>query len=320
MQSIYELIRSIKAEPHVYIQTHDFPDHDAISAAYGLQYLLSRFDIPSYIVYKGSIQRDSLLRMIRELEIPVYHAMVCTIEPTHKIIVVDGCKGNKNVSDLDGEEIAVIDHHNSKAPDDVAFVDIRPDFGSTSTLINTYFEECGIEPTRAIASALMIGLILDTSYLRRGVSRADIMCHAALFDKADNQFVNKLLRNNIQQQDLHFFKKALDKARIQERFAFYYFEEGCNQNLLGIIANFFLSVQEVNFVFLCAKNGDKINLSLRSEERKWNAADIVRTLLGGIVFGGGHPDMAGGVIEDATRFDSDRCFEELRSILSKTEE
>jgi nanoRNase/pAp phosphatase (c-di-AMP/oligoRNAs hydrolase) len=253
--------------------------------------------------------------MIRELNIPVYHAMVCTIEPKHKIIVVDGCKGNKNVSDLKGEEIAVIDHHNSRAPDDVSFVDIRPDYGSTSTIINTYLEECNIEPSESIASALLIGLILDTSHLTRGISKADLMCHTALFEKADNQFVNRLLRNNIQQQDLRYFRKALEKAGIQERFAFCFFEEGCNQNLLGIIANFFLSVQEVNFVFLCAQNGNKINFSLRSEEPRWNAADIIRTIMGGIVFGGGHPDMAGGVIEDAAKFDVQRCFEELRAIL-----
>ena len=65
MQSIHDLIRISKEEKPVFIQTHDFPDHDAISAAYGLQFLLAHYDISSYIVYTGTIQRDSLLRMIR---------------------------------------------------------------------------------------------------------------------------------------------------------------------------------------------------------------------------------------------------------------
>jgi nanoRNase/pAp phosphatase (c-di-AMP/oligoRNAs hydrolase) len=253
--------------------------------------------------------------MIRELEIEIRPASSYSLEQTDEIIVVDGCKGNRNISDLDGKEIAVIDHHESKAPEDVDFVDIRPDYGSCSTIIYTYFQELELTITESVATALMIGLLLDTAHLTRGLNKTDLTCHADLYELANKVFVNSILRNNIQQQDLYYFRKALDKVIIQNRFAFCYFDEGCNQNLLGILANFFLSIQEVGFVFLCAKNDDQINLSIRSEDPDWNAAQISRTILGGIVFGGGHRDMAGGIIEDVSRFNADTCYKELRTLL-----
>jgi nanoRNase/pAp phosphatase (c-di-AMP/oligoRNAs hydrolase) len=317
MSKIKQLIKLLKGEDVVYIQTHDFPDNDAISSAFGMQKLLDNFGIASYIIYEGSIQRDSLKRMIEALEIKVYPAAQSILSENDKIVVVDGCKGNKNVSDLQGEEVAVIDHHDSKAPEDVPFVDIRPEYGSSSTLVYTYFEELNIAVDQKLASALMLGLLVDTARLTRGLSKIDVLCYAELMEKADTTFVNRMLRNNIQKVDLEYYRRALDKTGIQNRFAFCYFEEGCKQNLLGIIADFFLAVQEVNFVFLCARNGDHINLSLRSEDPSWNAAEIIRIIMGGIVFGSGHANIAGGVIEDADQFDRQKCFDELQTLLAE---
>lgn len=315
MQSIRTLFELIKGEPYLYIQTHDFPDHDAVAAAFGLQYMLNEQGIQSYIIYEGSIQRDSLIRMTEELTISIDHIVDHSIHPDNKIILVDGCKGNKNVRDLPGEELAVIDHHNSPAPEDVPFVDIRPEYGSCSTLIYTYLDELGLTIPQNIASALMIGLLVDTAHLSRGMSEADITCHSNLYGKADIGVVNSILRNNIQKQDLKYYKEVLNEVTIENRVAFYCFENGCTQNLLGILSDFFLSIQEVHFVFFCAVNEDRINLSVRSEKPEWNAAKILQTIQGGIVFGSGHPDIAGGVVLDPSLFDIERCYQELKQLL-----
>jgi hypothetical protein len=49
----------------------------------------------------------------------------------------------------------------------------------------------------------------------------------------------------------------------------------------------------VDFVFLCARNNGAVNISVRSEAPRWNAAFIVQEVLKGLVFGGGHSDTAG---------------------------
>jgi nanoRNase/pAp phosphatase (c-di-AMP/oligoRNAs hydrolase) len=163
----------------------------------------------------------------------------------------------------------------------------------------------------------MVGLEVDTSLMTRGVSEYDVVAYSGLYVLSDMKFVNSLLRNYIQVKDLEFYKMALDKVKIKDKYAFCYFPSGCNQNLLGIIGDFFLSINEVDFVFLCANNNSVINFSLRSEMHDWNAAIIVQEILKGIGFGGGHRDMAGGIIKDKHLFIEDQILEKLSNILKK---
>jgi nanoRNase/pAp phosphatase (c-di-AMP/oligoRNAs hydrolase) len=298
-----------------YIQSHDFPDHDSIASAYGLAILLRFRGIEAKLIYEGTIQRDSLKLLMEELRIPIRHSSEQELNETDAIIIVDGCKGNKNVTDLIGDEVGVIDHHNVDTPEAVPFCDIRPGYGSCSTIIYEYYRDSGIEIPGSVATALMVGLLVDTAQMTRGVCDADVEAYPQLYRAGDTSFVNALLRNTIQQKDLGFYREALNRVRIEEGIAYCYFPEGCKQNLLGIIGDFFLSLKEVEFVCLAAKNGNKVNLSLRSENRLWNAAHIAKELLTGIGFGGGHTDMAGGIINEPARFEPRTVFPFLRERL-----
>jgi nanoRNase/pAp phosphatase (c-di-AMP/oligoRNAs hydrolase) len=298
-----DLLDVIGTRRPVFVQTHDFPDHDAVASAFGMQGLLARSGVPSRIVYGGDLQRDSLRRMIRDLGIeavPAASAAICATDP---IVIVDGCKGSKNVTELPGDEVAVIDHHEVKSPDTVPFIDIRPDRGACSTLIHGYWGETGEEVPVPVATALMIGINMDTALLTRQVSRSDIEAYADLYTRADIRLENSILRNSIQTKDLAFYRHALENVEIRDRVAFCWFPAGCNQNLLGILGDFFISLEEVQFVVLCARNANVINVSVRNERDGWNASRIVQSALDGIGFGGGHADMAGGIIRDADGID-----------------
>ncbi|MCW8965866.1 MAG: DHH family phosphoesterase [Candidatus Pacearchaeota archaeon] len=315
MNSIKNLFPYIKDEEFIYIQTHNFPDHDAVASGFGLQYLLKQEGIKSRLIYEGTIQRESLVALIDKLAIPIKPAKVFPIKAEDKIVIVDGCKGNKNVMDLIGDEVAVIDHHEVTSPEDVEFSDIRPEYGACSTLIFKYFKELGHPIPPDICTALLCGLNVDTLQLSRGVCEADVEAYAGLYTGANVNFVNSILRNSIQVKDLDFYKSALAKVVIRDRFAFCYFEEGCNQNLMGILGDFFLSLQEVDFVFLCARNNAQVNFSLRSEVKKWNSALIIQGMLKGIGFGGGHADMAGGIIKDLSLFNEQDLLKRLNELL-----
>ncbi len=321
--SAVRLAGLLEAGRPVYIQTHDYPDHDAVASAYALGCLLEMEGVKTRLIYSGTIQRDSLKRLIEALGIPIKQASEYTMNRSDRIVVIDGLVGNRNVTDLTGREVAVIDHHfiePGTVPGGLQYKDIRPDHGACATIVHSYFQELGVEPPRSVATALLAGLLVDTALLTRGVSEADVGAYAALYRLADIPFVNTLLRNSIQRKDLAFYRHALDRVRIQDRFAFCYFPEGCNQNLLGIIGDFFLSLAEVDFVFLCARNRRTINFSVRSEAERWNAAKIIRLVLAGEGFGGGHLDMAGGVIPTSDRFDEDLYYRRTAGALKDTKQ
>jgi nanoRNase/pAp phosphatase (c-di-AMP/oligoRNAs hydrolase) len=302
MSILKPLIESLRNEEFVFIQTHNFPDHDSVASAFGLMKLLELWGIECRLIYEGDLQRDSLARMIRMLEIPISHSASVVMNERHKIIIVDGCKGNKNVTDLIGDEVAVIDHHQVKATEDVPFVDIRPGYGACSTIINSYYEEMALPVPRDVATALMIGINMDTALLTRGVSEADVTAYANLYPLADITLQNSLLRNFIQTKDLHFYRYAINNVKIERGLAFCHFPEGCNQNLLGILGDFFLALEEVDFVVLCASNAGMVNFSVRNEREDLNASIVIQDVLKGKGFGGGHIDMAGGIVPDVKNF------------------
>ncbi len=313
---IKDLIIRLRPLKTIYIQTHDFPDHDAVASAFALQRLLENYGIESRLVYEGTIQRDSLQTMIAKLGIPIRHISEYAMTSSDPIVIVDGCKGNKNITDLIGDEICVIDHHLVEKPDDVPFADIRPECGACSTIITDYYRKLSADIRKDAATALMIGLSMDTALMTRSVSELDVEAYSYLYHHSDIRQVNTILRNYIQVKEIPFFRSAMDKVAIDGPVAFCYFDEGCSQNLLGILGDFFLAFQEIDFVALFAKNDGKINLSFRSEDDRLNASEIAKKVVEGIGFGGGHADIAGGIITDAARFSEKEMSGRLVSLVS----
>ncbi len=317
MNNIIDLIECAKNYRKIYIQTHNFPDHDALGAAFGFQNLLFKFGIDSQIIYGGDITRASLINMVNKFDMRPLEISEVEDSEDEAIIMIDGCRGNKNMKNLlKARLIGVIDHHDTSHIEGIPHIDIRPDYGSCSTIIFTYFEFLGVEISKDVATALMIGLCVDTAILMRNIVENDVRAYFNLFSKADNVFVQCMVRNYIETKDLVYYKYAIENVIIENEIAFCYLKNGCSQNLLGIMADFFLALEEVTFVMLCACNEGKIAFSLRSENEEWNAANIIQTLLNGRGFGGGHHNMAGGImINCGDNFDERAFFLELKSLL-----
>ena len=302
LKYINELIEFLKNEKIVYIQPHNFPDHDAICSAFALQEFLKLHSISTKIVYDKFIQRKSLRRMIKDLSIEVFHHSELDIKSTEKIILVDGCKGNSNITDLPGDEIAVIDHHHVSSPDDVKFPLILNKYGACATIIGEFFKICSLTINEKTASALMIGISMDTALFSRRFSPNDLEIYRLCYEIADVNYVCSVLRNNTRKSDLKYFSHLIDNFYFYGPAAFCHFENGCDKNLLGVLADFTLSLDEIDFVVLSAENEDCVNFSLRSEVKKWDTSLIIQDVLKDIGYGGGHQDMSGGIINNPNDF------------------
>lgn len=86
---------------HVFIQTHNFPDPDAIASAYGLQYLLHSRGLESTIIYKGKVEHGSSNAMVKKLGIEIIeYSDMTEMSQDAEIILVDSQKGNANIIDM----------------------------------------------------------------------------------------------------------------------------------------------------------------------------------------------------------------------------
>ena len=106
-----ELIQLLKGK-NAYIQTHDFPDPDALATAFALQEYLKYYGIEATICYEGKLERASAIRMLDNFGIQVKGGQTKGALPEDAcVVLVDSQNQNSNVTDIGGQKSACIDHH-----------------------------------------------------------------------------------------------------------------------------------------------------------------------------------------------------------------
>ena len=292
------LVDILKDAPdEVFIQPHNVPDPDAIASSLGMYCLLSLRGIKKLaIVYDQEIEKANSLRMLEMFKVPIIRASeALTLGTEDWAVLVDGQKGNANLTNLPTYEVAAIDHHEYKGNMGYRFEDIRPEVGSCSAIIADWFFENNIEPPRSVATALVYGIFMDTDNLTRGASDLDINMFYRLYSFADIDAIVELKGNEISASDLELYADAFKTVEIYDELAFVRLKD-VNDSLLGAAGDIVVSVAGVNIVIAYAERETGVKLSVRSISDGIKANDLVRALVEGCGVGGGHDNMAGGFI------------------------
>ena len=295
MTKLEELLREIRKE-HVYIQTHNFPDPDAIASAYAMQNLLQARGISSTICYKGKIDRYSTEKLQELLRLEFLHIedLESRLTDEDEVILVDAQKGNSNIINMTGDEIICIDHHpkNDKYP--YRFSDIRPEVGACATIMAQYFFENDVPMSRSVATALTYAIRIDTNNLSRGVSKLDFEMAYRMYDLCDYDTIHMLENSNLCFEDLVAYSKAIASIEVYDNISFADAGAGCP--VIANISDFMLALKEVSFSVVYARREGGVQLSVRSEKPSLDAGKIVSKALAGLGSGGGHAEMAGGFV------------------------
>jgi nanoRNase/pAp phosphatase (c-di-AMP/oligoRNAs hydrolase) len=282
---------------YVYIQTHNFPDPDAIASAYGLQKLLENKNISSSICYMGRIDRLSTAKMIEELGITLFNIKdVHNMTENDEIILVDSQKGNINVEDIIGREVICIDHHPLNEASEYKFADIRKDVGACASIVGEYFIENHIPIDKMTATALIYGIKIDTANLSRGVSKLDLDMFYYLYTKCNMDIVRRLEHSVLQIDDLHAYANAINNIDIVEGISFANTGMDCPEALIATISDFMMSISNVYLSIVYARKVEGLKLSVRSKFSTCDAGELCKSALMGFGNGGGHAHMAGGFV------------------------
>lgn len=298
MSKVENLVNVLKGHK-VYIQTHNFPDPDAIAAAYGLQRLLERYSIITRIVYDGNLDKITGIRLVEYFNINLLQAkLVQDMDSEDYIVIVDAQKYNKNCTNLIGTEVACIDHHPVVTQcDEYIYSDLRI-VGSCSSIIAEYYFDAGIEPYIKEATVLLYGIKMDTNDLNRGVSELDVKMYYKLFPYADQRLLEKLSLNSIEFSDLKAYGAAINNISLHKNIGFATIPFDCPDGLIAIISDFILALDLVEFSVVYSTRSNGYKFSVRSELEKLDSGKIVRAALAriGESSGGGHAFMAGGFL------------------------
>lgn len=298
---LQEIIRIIQQHPdsNIYIQTHNYPDPDAVATAAGLQYLLQHYGITTKIIYYGRIEKSNMKKMLEIFPVEMKEiGSGFKISETDLLILVDCQKGNSNVYDLSTQHILCIDHHHiehEEALSQYVWHDIHAEIGACSTMIASSFIQNDIDFPEKMAGLLYYGIMIDTDNVSRGVHQLDRDLYYVLSGNYNPRDIKEITLSSIGMQDIEQYAKALSHAEQYENILFSHLED-CNDNLLGTLGDLLLTVDGVRIVVLYSIRQTGVKFSIRNSVHGIYANELIKHILFGVGAGGGHSEMAGGFI------------------------
>lgn len=295
MKDTNQLIELLKGHK-VYLQTHNFPDPDALASAYGLQQFLKHYNIDSTICYDGKIEKVSTKKMLSSFDIEAFSKIEITdMTEEDYIVTVDGQKHNANFTDLIGNEVACIDHHPTFIECEYNYSDIRIT-GACCSIVAEYFKESGVPIDTNTATALLYGLKMDTASFERGVTDFDIDMFKFLHNRSDKELLNSIYSNSMELDDLKAYGAAIENIRVFDNFGFVYIPFDCNDALIAMISDFILALDVVEISVVYANRDGGLKFSVRNEQANLHAGKLIANALSEYGNGGGHASMSGGMI------------------------
>ncbi|MDR0760788.1 MAG: DHH family phosphoesterase [Treponema sp.] len=306
----------------VVIQTHDFPDHDAAASAFGLGELLRLKGYDVRLLYRGVIRSHSLKTMLSVLGIDLKRVKTVAEGDLAKCpcIVVDGNPANTNARPVTNFLLGVVDHHGNAAVPDCPFTDIDVNSGSCSALVARYWEEMGLLPEKNVVTALLMGIEMDTDFLTRRVSRLDLDALYRFFFQADWEFCAEALKTSLSIRDLPSLKTVMANSRIKNNIFFSVINMDASQEVISILADFFLRFREIQVTIIIETEGETRHVSVRSRDPRISAARIVQEALKDLGSGGGHDYMAGGLIDTEAVINEEGLFQRFLNAAAKEQE
>lgn len=280
----------------VYLQTHNFPDPDALASAYGMQVFLRAHGVESTICYSGEVEKNSTKKMLDVFHIEAYEIDdIKDMTAEDYIVTIDGQKYNSNLTDFPGTEVACIDHHPTMIPCSYEYSDLKI-CGACASMVTNYFKESETTLDTNTATALLYGIKMDTDSFNRGVTDFDIEMFSFLHKIADNQTIINLSHNNYEIQDLYAYGEAIRNIKIYDNVGFASISFDCPDALVAMISDFILGLDVVEFAVVYAVRNGGYKFSVRNETAIYHAGTVTAQALNDIGNGGGHFAMAGGIV------------------------
>lgn len=290
------LVSALEGADPVVILPHDNPDPDALASAAALQYILAELDVArSVIALGGIIGRAENRAMVKYLNISLVDVREIDFYDDPVVVLVDTQprRANNSLPD-DVTPTAVIDHHPAWAElPDVSFVDLREDYGATSTMLTEYLRDSHVTVESKIATALFYGISAETQDLGRESTEADFAASQFLYPYANKRRLGRIENARVPQEYFRVFRDSIGAAGIYGKLVVSDIGEVRYPDMVAEMADFLLRLDAVEWSAALGSFGEGLYVSLRTTDRDANAGEVLQKVLGSRS-AGGHDMIAGG--------------------------
>jgi nanoRNase/pAp phosphatase (c-di-AMP/oligoRNAs hydrolase) len=297
--ALTSLLQALDTPGKLVILPHDNPDPDALASAAALEWLAcTLLKKEAYIALGGIVGRAENRAMLTYLNIGLVPVSEVPFNGETQVALVDTQPGRPNNSLPEGVvPTAVIDHHPAYAAyPGVPFLDLREQYGATSTILTEYLRDAKLALDPKIATALFYGIAAETQDLGREATAADIEAAHFLYPYTNKRRLAKIENARVPREYFRVFREAIERATLYETVVVSMLGEVQYPDMVAEVADFLLRLDEVAWAAAIGTFGGYLHCSLRTTDRDVNAGDLLQRVLGSKV-AGGHDMIAGGRLQ-----------------------
>ncbi len=267
------------------------PDPDAIGSAFAVKRLLWHKVASTSIGIIRPIRRLNNLAMVRLLRLPMLLLKTSDTLKSDKVVLVDAQPSHNDLFNRFHYRV-VIDHHTQTETLNAGFCDVRPEYGSTSTIMTQYLRAAKIKPSQALATALLYGIKTDTRNFERHTLIEDIDAFRHLFEYADHNILRKIDISDLSLSDTKIFHKAFERKHVIKDRIFIYLDQVPSSDILVEVAEFMLKIRDISWSIVSGIHNDNLIIVIRNDGHRKDAGRLVRRAFGSMGCAGGHQAMA----------------------------
>ena len=139
----------------------------------------------------------------------------------------------------------VIDHHPEQAGYSAVFKDIRPNYGSTSTILTEHLRAVDANISERTATAMLYAIKSDTLFFNRQANRVDLEAFSYLYPLADAAMIRKMEGAEITMDRLEYVLKAKQNGRMVEQVFCSFIGASPREDFIPYVADFYLQLEDV---------------------------------------------------------------------------
>jgi nanoRNase/pAp phosphatase (c-di-AMP/oligoRNAs hydrolase) len=265
-------------------------DPDAIASAMAVKRLLWRKVSAVALACINVIQRPDNLAMVDLLGVQLAHIKDITSSDYNRLVLVDSQPCHNESFELLNINV-IIDHHpetNAQAD----YLDVRPKYGATATILTEYLRAAKIKPSAKLATGLFYAIKTDTNGFKGQTLIEDVRAFQYLFRFANTYLARKIEQADLKPEFLKFFKFALENRRMRKSKLFVHLGAVPSPDVCVLIADFFMRVNTVTWTVVSGIYNRKLIVIFRNDGLRKNAGLLAQKSFGCFGSAGGHKDMA----------------------------
>ena len=297
-ERLAQLEKVVEGYSSLIIAIHDSPDPDSLAGAAALGYILGeRTGLTWKIGYGGLIGRAENRAMVKHLGIKVSRLNRLKTDRKQAYALVDTQPDSGNNSLPAGiKPLIVIDHHPLRRQTSSPFLDVRPDYGASATIIAEYLLASGLPVTAQIATAIAYAIISETEDLGREASRADIEAYLRIFPKANQRTLARIRHPKLPGYYFASLQKALANAFTYRNVIGSRLGNIEHPDIVPQVADLLLAHERMGWCICTGRYKDEIYVSIRTINVKAESGRLLRRVVNRKGTAGGHGMIAGGRI------------------------